>query len=112
MTSFQGSWDGPKGWKGSDPSTKTTDVSTRQISPEPVPNGKGGLDVGCWKELGAAQFQEALDALLITISSFFLIDVIEVKKVLKGLRSPLSLELDCRVSGPFENFGCYETDPD
>ncbi|CAO4365172.1 unnamed protein product [Caenorhabditis nigoni] len=49
----------------------------------------GKEDVGYWKG-SDAHCQEASDALLIAISFFRrLIDVIEVKKVLKGLRSPL-----------------------
>ncbi|PIC26451.1 hypothetical protein B9Z55_019023 [Caenorhabditis nigoni] len=46
--------------------------------------------IGRRTTLDAVNCQEASDALLIAISFFFkLIDVIEVKKVLKGLRSPL-----------------------
>ncbi|CAO4374582.1 unnamed protein product [Caenorhabditis nigoni] len=61
-------------------STKTTGVST--ITGQRMNKEDWILD--------AAHCQKASDALLIAISFFRrLIDVIEVKKVLKGLRSPL-----------------------
>ncbi|CAO4370374.1 unnamed protein product [Caenorhabditis nigoni] len=72
-------------------STTTTGISTAKLDDDHWDRQRMEKeDVGCWKEFDAAHCQEASDALFIAISFFRkLIDVIEVKKVLKGLRSPL-----------------------
>ncbi|CAO4370270.1 unnamed protein product [Caenorhabditis nigoni] len=65
--SFQGSWEG----KGPINSTKTTGLSTSKLGDDHRDRQRMDKDdVGCWKELDAAHYQEVSDALLIAISFF------------------------------------------